>query len=206
MRNSIRENDNPAGFDAIIILAHLMEKDGTLGIETCMRADKAVELYKKQRSGWIILTGWNYRNDSELCISDAIASYLKSKHGLNDEIVLIDRRSRDTVGDAIFSKRKFSHLLSNNRLCIVTSDYHAERAKLIFQFVFGPSIDIWVIGITTREAQSQIVHERESLEAFAHTFVGVNSGDDGAIFNALVHRHPFYNGEVHPIFQNNFLK
>ncbi|WP_018265832.1 YdcF family protein [Methylosinus sp. LW4] len=184
--------------DAIVVLAHLMEQDGTLGVETRKRADKAAELHAAHKCP-VILMGWAYRGDTDLCISDAIASYLKSTHQIGDDALFIDRDSRDTVGDAILSKKKFEHLLSGKNVGVVTSDYHVDRTRRIFEFVYGEIANILVFGVQTEIPWTQVSHEQESLSAFSRTFAGVESGDDRSIFNALVQNHPFYNGKIYPV-------
>lgn len=187
--------------NAIVVLAHLMKRDGTLGVETRARADKAAELSETHGKCPLVLMGWNYRDDTELCISDAMASYLQSAHGIEDTRFLIDRQSRDTVGDAILSKKKFLSSISSRHLAVVTSDYHVARTRHIFEFVYGPEATISVVGVPTQFESEQIQREEASLLAFSRTFDGVRSGDDDATFAALIRHHPFYNGSIYPIFQ-----
>jgi DUF218 domain len=148
----------------------------------------------------IILMGWNYRDDTELCISDAIACYLRSAHLIDGANIYIDRQSRDTVGDAILSKLKYQHLMAERALTVVTSDYHVGRTRRVFEFVYGSGWNICVDGVSTLASDQQRNHEQCSLEAFSRTFKGVKRGDDSAIWDALIHRHPFYNGTIYPVF------
>lgn len=96
--------------DVLILLAHLMEKDGKLGHETRARCDKAAELFVKYSGFPIIIMGWDYKDDTKLCISDAIANYLLTEKDIPRSFLYIDRTSRDTVGDAVFSKRDFGNI------------------------------------------------------------------------------------------------
>lgn len=183
--------------DAIVVLAHLMEQDGTLGVESRARADKAADLARRYGCP-IVCMGWNYRDDTSLCVSEAIASYLRSAHGVDESSLILDLESRDTVGDAIFSKRKFLHLMPTRRIIVVTSDYHVDRTQRVFSFVYGGDAKVSVVGAPTDAGNLELEHEQNSLAAFRKTFAGVSAGDDSAIFDALRNRHPFYNGTVHP--------
>ena len=183
--------------DVLIVLAHFMEADGTLDFESRARADKAAELFYLRQGCPIILVGWNYRDDSDLYISDAIASYLISVHHIKKEYLFIDRRSRDTVGDAIFSKKSFGHLIIGKTLGVITSHYHADRTRIIFEFVYEGFSKICVFGVEVPTYEETIAYELTSLQAFKKTFAGVEAGNDKSICKALIQYHPYYNGEVY---------
>lgn len=182
---------------SVIVLAHEMEPDGTLLAESRARADKAAELSKLYQCP-IICVGWNYRKDSDWHVSDAVASYLMRDHAIEQAQIRVDRTSRDTVGDAIFSKLNFP-FLRKGRFTVVTSDYHVARTQEIFEFVYGSDAKFEVVGAKVSADEFTRNHERESLAAFYRTFSGVSPGDDLAIMNALIQRHPFYNGKIHPL-------
>lgn len=189
--------ESSAQSDLVILLAHLMDRDGRLGEESRARADKAAAL-ARQYGCPIACMGWSYRDDTDLCVSEALAAYLESAHGFPRSQLLLDRESRDTVGDAIYSKRKFLHRMPRRRACVVTSAYHVERARRVFEFVYGQDAAITVVGADVNISQEIIAHERNSQDAFSTTFSGVAAGDDEAIFSRLLERHPFYNGAVYP--------
>jgi len=45
---------------------------------------------------------------------------------------------------------------------------------------------------------SRLLQEERSREAFKRTFSEVNKGDMRKIHNAMIDRHPLYNGNVYP--------
>jgi uncharacterized SAM-binding protein YcdF (DUF218 family) len=182
---------------AVILLAHLMDADGTPGTETRARADLAARLASGTDCK-VALMGWAYRPDTDLCISDAMAGYLQATHGFAKSKLLIDRRSRDTVGDAVFSKMMLTGISTNREIVVATSDYHADRALKVFRFVYGPDWQVSVTGAAVGSTDEQRLHERQSLAAFERAFEGIASGDDKRIRATLVTKHPYYNGEVHP--------
>jgi uncharacterized SAM-binding protein YcdF (DUF218 family) len=188
--------NNPLSYDAVVVLAHLMEKDGTLGAETRMRVDKGAHL-ATQTAYKIVFLGWDYRADSSICISDAIASYVMSHHSVPSSMIIIDRNSRDTVGDAIFSKRILGGISKHRRVMIVTSDYHVARALRIFRYVYGEDWVVDATGVPATPTASVLANEIRSQEAFERTFSGIHKGDDEGIFSRLVSLHPFYNGEIY---------
>lgn len=184
-----------------VVLANLMSQAGELNDETIARINLTSRLEEDRESRIILLCGWDYRPDCDVAIADAMRAYLLSFYpGLADKLIC-QRLSRDTVGDAVFSRICLGSLLDSPSSCavnVVTSDYHAYRAKQIFEFVFGSSFCISVAGVTGFRRDNSAVKEAKSLAAFRKTFGNVVAGDLISIFGSLRNDHPFYNGKVHP--------
>ncbi len=185
-------------YGLVIVLANWMDVNGILNEETRARLIQGCRIYLDGKAEKILLMGWDYRDDSSLCISDAMNEYIHKNYAISSNDILIDRKSRDTVGDAVFSKCDFSHFVENTAICVVTSDYHQLRVATIFDFVYGNDRIIDVIGINTGHEYSMSKQEKNSLEAFYSTFTGIIAGDEKMIYRAMAERHPYYNGKVHP--------
>lgn len=185
---------------AVVVLAHLMGRNGELGEETGKRVEAAVSLFHELAASHIITTGWDYREDSDLIIAEVIRDYLVSKYCLDANSILSDVNSRDTVGDAYFVKRNIVGKMGFNRLVVVTSEYHVSRTREIFERFYLPKVDVDVFGVDVPNNYDSAVaaHELASLQAFRETFDGVDFSSDQDIYTALSTKHPFYNGEVHP--------
>jgi uncharacterized SAM-binding protein YcdF (DUF218 family) len=184
--------------DAVIVLANLMSQTGELNAESAARAIKAVEVFHELDARFLVTCGWAYREDSPINISDALKSYIVSRFDLPADVVLSETGSRDTVGDAVFSKVKYALPLGWRRICVVTSQYHVARTREIFSFVYGDAYEVSVVGAEVAEGQPTEDGEASSIAAFRQTFVGIAPGDDSEIFERLQTQHPFYNGVIHP--------
>ena len=90
--------------DAVIVLANQMDENGLLNSESKARANKAVEILNEREISHIVTCGWAYRNDSDIKIADAFKSYIVNSLGVNPSKVITELNSRDTVGDAYFTK------------------------------------------------------------------------------------------------------
>ncbi len=185
-------------YAAIIVLGNLMSKEGVLNIESSLRVDAAVNAFNRNEAPVIVTCGWAYRDDSDITIGDAMKAYANSVKCLPDSAVIPETTSRDTVGDAIFTKKYLAEWKDWREILVVTSDYHAERTQEIFRFVYGPDYRVDVRGVDIGSRESHSHAENSSREAFRKTFDGVEAGDSLAIFQRLQERHPFYNGEVYP--------
>ena len=98
-------------FNAIIVLANEMDSSGILNNESKSRAIKAVEMFKYTSSRYILACGWNYRVDTDIKIADAFKKYMNKELGVSNDNILVEANSRDTVGDAYFTKVNFSNPL-----------------------------------------------------------------------------------------------
>lgn len=182
--------------DAIIVLANLMDASGNPNGETLARLSTAVDLLEAGKAPLIVPCGWAYRDDSDICIADAMAKHAELVMNIPRSRIITETTSRDTVGDAVFTKRNLSNPRHWQSVIVVTSAYHAERAREIFSFVYDRAIE--VVSAVSDDTALLRAAEAESSEAFRATFLGVMPGDDGAIFERMNTRHPFYNGEVYP--------
>lgn len=184
-------------FDCIIALANEMDHEGNLNVESVARIKLASELFFDRPSTTLITCGWNYRKDSKLFIGEVMKDYAV-KLGVPSEKIIAELNSRDTVGDAFFTKFNIVKNRGWKNLLVVTSDYHVNRTSTIFNFIYGAEYTIKVIGAPGFDSHDKQLSENKSLEAFHQTFQNVTAGDDVKIYERLSTQHPFYNGVVHP--------
>jgi len=184
--------------DAVIVLANLMDRYGELNHESSARAAKAVEAFMESRAKFLVTCGWAYREDSDLTIADALCRHIVNCFPTVPQgSILIERNSRDTVGDAYFTKIRLANPRRWKNVLIVTSGYHVPRTRDIFEFIYGPQMKVDVLGADVPHDEGVLKNELKSLDAFRSTFEGVRPGDDEGALKALRERHPFYNGSVH---------
>ena len=121
-----------------VILANLMDKYGNLNAESAARVDCAVAHDSLVESSIFLLCGWAYREDSEIAIADAMHEYTRKRYPSISTRVICQRTSRDTVGDALFSRIYLDRLTRGScySVKVTTSDYHVERTSEIFNFFF----------------------------------------------------------------------
>jgi len=182
----------------LLVLSHLMSKDCILSNESLLRAKYAIDLFKTKNYDHVITSGWSYRSDCEIAISDVVRDFiLDNSDIINEQITSLDK-SRETVGDAYYCREYLSRF-EVDELCVVTSDYHISRSKIIFDAVFDNKIEVNVCGVTTEFHDDFLKKKNElnSLKAFYSTFKDINFSDMAKIHEALSNRHPYYNGDVY---------
>lgn len=184
-------------FDAVIVLANEMDKDGVLNKESSLRASLAAKMVKDYKIPHVITCGWAYRADSDVKIADAFKSYIV-KLGVSAGQILTEENSRDTVGDAVFTRLNLVEPLGLRKFYVVTSNYHVARTRKVFNFVYGSNFSLDVIGADVEFDDGFLSKETESEIAFDRTFCNVNIGDMAQIMETLRRNHPFYNGKIYP--------
>ena len=176
-----------------------MNEHGVLGEQTIARAKMAAQLAKEHNCALLLTSGWAYRDDSALEIGTCVRNYIRQNFKLSHCTVLSDTNSRDTVGDAYYLRVRLQEF-PVNKLIVVTSDYHVNRTRIIFNSFFTPDVAVDVRGALSTDCNnvSLIAHEQSSIDAFYLTFKSVNFTDDVQVLAALNTLHPFYNGEIYP--------
>jgi len=186
--------------NVFIILANLMDQQGSLNPETISRICNALSYVATLDPQYIILCGWPYRADCSISIAKAMFNYIESNTSGLSHLLRCQTLSRDTVGDAVFSRIYIEQIYSSLQpfsIHIFTSCYHVKRTKLIFDFTFPKIISINVHGCVLNYSKQVKENETASIDAFRRTFGNVKSRDLGLIYATLITYHPFYNGVLH---------
>lgn len=183
-----------------VVLGHLMMKDGSPGEETTRRLCKAVEYSNNVACSLCIVNGWQYRKDVGITLADSMKRSLRLMSPTLSGLTRIQDLSRDTVGDAVFSKMLVDSLIGYDlyEIEIFSSSYHQERCLEIFGFVYGsiPAIRFHGCKIATTAELNR--KEMDSLNSFRTTFKGLRPGYITDIYQRMRDRHPLYNGVIHP--------
>jgi uncharacterized SAM-binding protein YcdF (DUF218 family) len=116
-----------------------------------------------------------------------------AKRRIEDRILCEDQ-SVDTIGNAWFVKKICLEPLGITSCIVVTSDYHIERARVIFEWVLGPRYTVACV-----EAPSQLSGEererRNRFEKFltdyvnTHLVSSIAAGDDEALQRFMETEH-----------------
>lgn len=179
-----------------ICLSHQIHKDLTLSFDALKRIKKTSEVYNEIKASFFVTTGWKY--DSHL---NEPMCKIMSKYAIN--ILNIDRKNiieiseaKDTVGEALFLKVAIKKLnLKINEMHIITSDWHLERSKEIFDFIFGgkddPKLFYYEIKGDSKERKKEEINQ--SILKFRRLKDTCIPGDIKNIYKEVIKTHPMYN-------------
>ncbi len=181
----------------LLVLSHLMSKECMLSSESIARAELAINSFTNNEYNFLITSGWAYRSDCDMAISDVVKEYILKHSDIISDQVISSPYSRDTVGDAFFTL-KLVECKRISEILVVTSDYHVLRTRKIFNRFFQNIAKVEVIGAQTEVGNNQEIldHEVSSLNVFEKTFAQTNFDDFREIYKCLSTNHPFYNGDI----------
>ena len=167
-------------YDAVLVLScNPME-------EMMSRINTALPIYFKKAYG-IGLSGSR---------SEEMRKLILETVKLESEI-LLENISKDTVGNAVFSKMVLALPKRWKSLAVVSSDFHIPRVRKIFDFVYGKSFKVNYFGAKSNGNVDFTEHEKNSLERFRNDFRGVQPGDNSRILERLFERHELYKDNVY---------
>ena len=123
--------------DIIIVLGAGNDTDGNLTDMAISRARGALREHRKRPGSKLLLTGgYGSFNRAEKPHAYYVAEYLL-KQGVDREDILDYAVSAHTVEDAVLSRR-ILEAYPVGSICVVTSEAHIERTRLIFDHFFDP--------------------------------------------------------------------
>lgn len=176
----------------VLILSHMLKRDGSLNEESTKRAVRGAEIFKAENAEFIITSGGSERVHGDKPVSHVIRDFLIQTCCIHEECIIADTRPRDTVGDAYFVS---DHLDAGSKMTVVTSAYHVNRVEHIFNLLVCNLTELKVTGINHSVDRELIDHEDKSLSEFNAQFPtsGLSRTE---LFEILRTKHPFYNGEL----------
>ena len=119
---------NVEHINTIIVLGAKVNAEG-VSKTLKLRLDKAIEYYNKNKYINIIVSGGKGKDEP---VSEALAmkNYLV-ENGVNEENIIMEDKATTTLENIIFSKEIMNNMNLENRVLIVTSDYHLFRGQFI---------------------------------------------------------------------------
>lgn len=183
--------------DAVVVLGGGVEEDGTLPELARRRVARAVELYEARIAPRIILSGrcGLLVREPRVTEAAAMAAYAASC-GVPAEALLLEEESRDTLGNAYFTREQYLEPNGWRSIRVVTSDFHLSRAAWVFRKILGADYDFSFVSAFSGLPPRQLIHralEECKLSIFLNEWLeAVQEGDEHAIEHLMENEHPGY--------------
>lgn len=111
------------------------------------RIKKALQLLKNNQIQKLILSGKCSYGNPKTTEAKLYQEYL-IKQGVNKNKLILEEQSRDTIGNAVYSKKIIIKQKLPKTIIVITSNYHLKRALMIFKHIFGEEYKI--IGVSSK--------------------------------------------------------
>jgi len=136
-------NLKPKWAECAIVLGGGIRKNNQPDSDTKDRLKKLLSLFNDGYIPRILVTGGKVQKDLSISEASIMKDYL-IKHGVAANKILIETDSKDTIGNALFSK-VLVQKRNWNKIILITSDYHISRSLRIFDHIFGNDFEF--IGV-----------------------------------------------------------
>lgn len=196
----------------IIILGGGIDLKGNLPDHVFQRLDKAIELYQKNPSAKIIVSGrysflYNQlKQYPPITEAERMAQYLIKK-GIPKEKIFLERKSKDTIGNAYYLKKNFFLPKKIFSALIITSFFHLPRVKYIFKKIFGPSYNLQFIGVQenlTKNEEKKVIERQKQLLKKTKQILGKMENGDHNFLKGKLYKIKYYR-EKRPEWVTNFV-
>lgn len=175
----------------VVALGHRLTSE-TIHPHLAGRVDVAIDLFRSSDADRLVFTGGATSPGIPIAECEVMRSYAVDR-GVTRERIYVDDRAQDTIGNAYFTRRLLDGLEGGvDEVCVVTADYHAERAKYAFERCFDASVTIDASHTLKTSALDEQVHEAVALERTRSFFDGIERGDVAAIGRRLHEAHDLY--------------
>lgn len=189
-------------YPTIVVLSNDINPDGTLREDVRRRTDGGIILYNAGLTDKLTMSGKcttlkEGKMEADITQAEAMIRHAL-KYGVTRENLIREDKSITTVGQAYCVKRGLAVPNNWEKLGVLTSDFHIERTRSIFDFIFGPDFKIDYISVPSEYHgdQEMIDAETKRLELFRNFWKGVRRGDDEAIAEKMHTEFPFYKGKT----------
>ncbi len=186
--------------DTIIILGDLLRPDGSMSDSLISRLDRGIKIFEKMNKPPVIMSGYRgFMAPYEPPITEAKAmKEYAIKHGIPADKILLEEESKDTIGNAFFTKVKYLKPKNWKNIIVIASDFNIERAKYTFDSILGSEYSIKYVGAITNIPETEksrlITIEKKIMESafFKQCVDKIDPKDDEKTKQLLYSEHPAY--------------
>jgi len=194
----------------IVVLGGGIDLKGNLPPHVYQRLDRAIELHQKLPGSKIVLTGkYSFLYGAEkppATEAEKMCAYLLSKK-IPKKNILLEKNSKDTISNAYYLKKNIFLPKRETRAIIITSHFHLQRVKYIFQKIFGPDYRLEFIGLQEHLDESSekkvVQRQKELLLKTKAVLSKMKEGDHGFLAGKF-YRIKYYR-EKRPHWVTNFV-
>lgn len=183
--------------DAIVVLGGGVRPDGSLSTVSRTRVERAVEVFHAGVAPRMVLSGRCGLTDSDPVVTEAAAMAAHAGElGVPGSALLLEEESRDTLGNAYFTRARLLEPHGWSSIRVVTSDFHLSRAAWVFRKVLGGRYDFSFVsaasGLSARELIDRALEECRILIFLNEWLQALEEADEHALDRLMAHEHPGY--------------
>lgn len=177
-----------------VVLGSGLAADGSAHPVTKQRALSAAQFMRTNPSVKLICSGSRPPDDDgkhgsteAQVMADIIASA-----GIDRSRLLLEDQSFDSLGNAVFTARRYLAQLGGGILYVITNDFHMPRALYIFSQVLGSGWQVVAYGVPDWHDEDRQPGAPAAMQRAKAFFTGITPGDLDAAEAKLFQIIPAY--------------
>lgn len=193
----------------IVVLGGGIDLQGNIPPYVYSRLDEAIRLCKSLNCKILVSGEYSFLYDKKKPpFTEALKmqEYLLGK-GISGDQIIREERSKDTIGNAYYSKKYIFIPNKEKEAIIITSDFQIKRVKYIFHKIFGPEYKLRIIGVKSElpdnEREAVWQRQRELLLKTQALLSNMKDGDHDFLKDRI-YKLKFYK-EKRPDWVKNFV-
>jgi uncharacterized SAM-binding protein YcdF (DUF218 family) len=193
--------------DTIIVLGAGMTQNLQLLTEAKERLNKAIEIFHKYHAKLIIVSGkysYKFKGSPNTTEAELMKYYLIEK-GIPHHQIIKEEYSKDTFGNAYFTRQYIIDPKRIKEFAVVTSDYHIPKSAFLFRKVYGPDYRIHFISVKSSHTKGKLQKlkiREEMVKTILNKYLRkIKVGDLKALRKFLYTKHPIYKGKSGILFE-----
>lgn len=138
--------------------------------------------------------------------AEKMAQYLLEKQIPKNKI-LLEKKSKDTIGNAYYLKKDILIPHRETRAIIITSNFHRERVKYIFDKIFGLKYHLQFVGVEEKlssDKKKQVNNRQKELLAKTKQILSPMANGDHNFLKGKLYKIRYYK-EKRPDWVINFV-
>lgn len=166
----------------IIVVLGIQPDSTKIPSELEGRVDLAIKIHQRLENSKMLFTGGYTNKDIDLSESDIMKRYALSRD-IPPDSILTEDRSENTIENAYYSML-IREQWNSDTVYVVTSCYHLERCKFVFEKIFPTSTNLHFECYESNRPDDEI-YESEALSSTRNFFEDIDEGDIGEIADKI---------------------
>ena len=154
------------------------------------RMDVGINVFRDKDAKYLIVSGGKTNPSVNLSEAEVMRNYAIMR-GIPPEEIILEQNSMDTIGNAYFT-RKIVDKIGCADIYVVSSCYHVERVKFIFEMSYGKDYNMFFNYCFPFHSLDAEKKEKDSIKLAEDFFRNITPGDLYEIKKRLFSIHPLY--------------
>ncbi len=179
----------------IVVPGYGLTPAGEPTVGTIARTHVASQLATALPKADVIVSGFRAAGDSfSHAQTEAMAMRrVLIRDGIRRSRIQLEEQARDTIGNAVLVATHFLAHRTPGTVMVVTSPFHVERARFVFEHALGPKWTVVMVAAPEVFGDApKAAEEGHSLERAKAFFGTTCAGDLKSIWQLLVTKHDCY--------------